>query len=41
MCIRAVCEKCRKQTWRGCGKHKEQVLKGVKEEDLCKCNPKK
>jgi len=35
--MKATCADCGKMTWRGCGKHVEQVMKDVKEEDRCKC----
>jgi hypothetical protein len=37
MCQRVQCEKCGKPSWVGCGKHVEQVLKGVAEQDRCQC----
>jgi hypothetical protein len=31
------CDKCSKPTWKGCGKHIEQTLKDVPEDERCKC----
>ena len=37
MCVKVICQKCKKYTWSGCGKHVEEALKGVAEADKCKC----
>jgi hypothetical protein len=37
MCRRIQCEHCQKLTYAGCGKHVEQVLRGVQELDRCQC----
>ncbi len=37
MCMKTDCEKCNKPTWKGCGKHIEQALKDVPEDERCKC----
>jgi hypothetical protein len=37
MCSKITCSKCNKATWTGCGEHIEDALKGVFEEDRCKC----
>nr|CAX74579.1 hypotheticial protein [Schistosoma japonicum] len=37
MCIKVTCSKCGKFTWKGCGKHVEQVMKDVPPEDQCQC----
>lgn len=37
MCMKTVCDKCDKPTWKGCGKHIEQALKDVPEDERCKC----
>jgi hypothetical protein len=37
MCKRVQCEQCHKATFSGCGKHVEQVLRGVTEADRCMC----
>jgi hypothetical protein len=37
MCRRIQCEQCHKPTFDGCGKHAEQVLRGVTEADRCQC----
>ncbi|KAJ3543814.1 hypothetical protein NM688_g5819 [Phlebia brevispora] len=36
-CFAVTCDKCGKTTWKGCGKHVEQVMANVKEEDRCTC----
>ncbi|KAI4520739.1 hypothetical protein EV121DRAFT_262245, partial [Schizophyllum commune] len=36
-CRATTCNACGKTTWTGCGLHIEQALKGVKDEDRCKC----
>lgn len=35
--MKAECDKCGKPTWKGCGKHIEQALKDVPEDERCKC----
>ncbi len=37
MCMKVDCDKCSKPTWKGCGKHIEQALKDVPEDERCKC----
>ncbi|SEO94127.1 hypothetical protein [Actinacidiphila rubida] len=37
MCQRAICNKCQKFTYRGCGMHVEQVLTGVPTSQRCTC----
>lgn len=37
MCYRTTCPMCRKQTWGGCGGHISSVMRGVSEENRCKC----
>ena len=37
MCRRILCELCQKPTYAGCGKHVDQVLRGVPHEDRCHC----
>jgi hypothetical protein len=37
MCQKVSCEKCGKPTFKGCGKHVEQVLKGVTVSARCHC----
>lgn len=37
MCFKVQCDECKKPTWRGCGRHVEQVLKDVPEAERCKC----
>ncbi|KAK2562430.1 hypothetical protein P5673_014082 [Acropora cervicornis] len=29
MCFAVNCDKCGKKTWKGCGRHAEQVMKGI------------
>jgi hypothetical protein len=38
MCYRIVCLKCNKPTYRGCGRHIEDVLGDVPVEERCQCN---
>jgi hypothetical protein len=40
MCQPAVCRVCRKATYRGCGRHVEQVLAGVPQAQRCGCDAK-
>jgi hypothetical protein len=35
MCSRATCRKCAKPTWKGCGNHIEEALKGVPKSQRC------
>lgn len=35
MCARTTCRKCGKASWRGCGAHVEQVLRGVPKSQRC------
>ncbi|KAH8822855.1 hypothetical protein DL96DRAFT_1619541 [Flagelloscypha sp. PMI_526] len=35
MCYKVECKTCKKATWAGCGRHIEQALAGVAEEDRC------
>ncbi|MEY3177443.1 MAG: hypothetical protein RLZZ348_631 [Actinomycetota bacterium] len=35
MCSRTTCRKCGKPSWRGCGNHIEQALKGVPMNQRC------
>lgn len=37
MCRRIQCELCQKPTYSGCGKHIEQVLRGVTAAERCSC----
>ncbi|KAI0283519.1 hypothetical protein BC826DRAFT_920549 [Russula brevipes] len=36
-CFAVKCDKCGKTTWKGCGRHVESVMGGIKEEDRCEC----
>ncbi|MET0388556.1 MAG: hypothetical protein ABW321_21475 [Polyangiales bacterium] len=38
MCRRVQCEKCLKPSFAGCGRHIEQVLRGVADSDRCRCH---
>lgn len=37
MCSPAVCDRCKKITWTGCGQHVEEALAGVPPEKRCTC----
>jgi hypothetical protein len=37
MCWKVVCQKCKKYTWDGCGKHIEQVRNSVPKDQWCEC----
>ncbi len=37
MCSPAVCPKCRKMTYSGCGMHVDQIFAGVPRERRCTC----
>ena len=37
MCRPATCRTCGKATYKGCGQHVEQVLKGVPKNQRCSC----
>ena len=37
MCIKVECKICEKVTWKGCGRHIEQALKDVPEDQRCQC----
>ena len=37
MCYAVKCKKCGKTTWAGCGRHKDQVMENVPEEQRCQC----
>jgi hypothetical protein len=37
MCYPVKCKKCNKTTWRGCGKHIDQVMTKVPDDEKCKC----
>jgi hypothetical protein len=39
MCRPATCRTCNKATYKGCGQHVEQVLKGVPKNQRCTCSP--
>jgi hypothetical protein len=38
MCQRVTCRTCKKATYRGCGRHVDQVLAGVPESERCSCD---
>ncbi|HET9518713.1 MAG TPA: hypothetical protein VFO77_13415 [Actinoplanes sp.] len=35
MCREAVCRKCGKTTWAGCGQHVDEVMRGVPKAQRC------
>ena len=37
MCSPAVCPRCKKITWSGCGSHADQVMAAVPKEKRCIC----
>jgi hypothetical protein len=37
MCQRISCKRCGKPTWRGCGRHIEEALRGVPPDQRCAC----
>ena len=37
MCSPAICPRCRKATYAGCGMHVDQVLAGVPQDKRCTC----
>lgn len=37
MCSPATCRTCGKATYKGCGQHVEQVLRGVPQNQRCSC----
>lgn len=37
MCSPATCRQCDKATYRGCGQHVDQVLRGVPASGRCTC----
>ena len=39
MCRPATCRTCSKATYTGCGRHVEQVLRGVPKDQRCSCTP--
>ena len=39
MCRPATCYTCHKATYKGCGQHVDQVLKGVPRNQRCTCSP--
>lgn len=39
MCRAVKCRTCGKTTWAGCGRHVEQVRRGVKASDWCPGHP--
>ena len=39
MCQQATCKTCGKVTWRGCGQHVDQVMRGVPAHDAEKVKP--
>lgn len=39
MCRPATCPACSKATWKGCGQHVDQVMRGVPKNERCRCTP--
>ncbi|MFN8075636.1 MAG: hypothetical protein U0Q15_09470 [Kineosporiaceae bacterium] len=39
MCRPATCPACSKTTWAGCGQHVQQVMRGVPQQQRCRCTP--
>jgi hypothetical protein len=39
MCHQTTCRACKKATWAGCGRHKDQVLRGIPKAQRCACTP--
>ena len=39
MCTRVTCRACGKATYAGCGRHVDAVLRGVPEDQRCRCEP--
>lgn len=37
MCFEIKCQKCKKSTWSGCGKHLENLFKNVSYNQRCWC----
>lgn len=37
MCSQAICNRCQKITWSGCGQHADEVLARVPNEKRCTC----
>jgi hypothetical protein len=37
MCSPAVCPRCRKVTWSGCGMHADAVMAQVPDDQRCTC----
>lgn len=40
MCQKTKCITCNKWTWKGCGKHISEALKGIPQNELCVCKTK-
>lgn len=38
MCRQVTCRQCNKVTWSGCGAHVDAVMRGVSEQDRCRCH---
>ena len=38
MCSPAICDRCKKITWTGCGAHAQQVLASVPKDKRCKAH---
>lgn len=38
MCSRTTCRSCGLASWSGCGKHVDQVMRGVPKDQRCTCD---
>jgi hypothetical protein len=39
MCTPAKCRTCGNTTWKGCGRHVDQVMRSVPKDQRCTCSP--
>ena len=39
MCRPATCKTCGKATWKGCGNHVDQVMRGIPKSQQCQGHP--
>lgn len=37
MCRQVSCKTCKRETWAGCGNHKNEVLRGIPKNQRCSC----
>lgn len=38
MCSPAICQRCGKATWAGCGQHVDEVMSGIPQAQQCVCD---